>query len=203
MSNTTKLVAAAVATLSALAYLAFGVFGVHTLFIDDTVDEAGPVFSSTVDAEVRQDLVPDRGETVESSEPSLASDAAAAAAEEEEEVVEAEVLVLVEGEFVGLAHPSTGVASVIGNGTDQRFLRFEGFEVDNGPDLFVYLTTEDAAGEEAAFGREGEFVDLGTLTGNIGSQNYEIPSDVDLDVYNTVVIWCRRFSVAFAAADLV
>jgi hypothetical protein len=40
------------------------------------------------------------------------------------------------------------------------------------------------------------------LTGNIGSQNYEIPADVDLDIYNTVVIWCVRFGVAFNAADL-
>ena len=30
----------------------------------------------------------------------------------------------------------------------------------------------------------------------------EIPVDVDLDVYSTVVIWCVRFGVAFNAADL-
>jgi hypothetical protein len=32
--------------LAAVAYLAFAVFGVHTLFIDDKVDEDGPVFAS-------------------------------------------------------------------------------------------------------------------------------------------------------------
>jgi hypothetical protein len=45
-------------------------------------------------------------------------------------------------------------------------------------------------------------VDLGGLKGNIGPQNYEIGSDVDLDRYSTVVIWCVRFGVAFGAAEL-
>jgi hypothetical protein len=45
-------------------------------------------------------------------------------------------------------------------------------------------------------------VDLGDLRGNIGRQNYEIPDDVDLDAYDTVVIWCERFTTSFGAADL-
>ena len=36
--------------LVGVAVLAFGVFGVHTLFIDDKVDEDGPVFDSGVAA---------------------------------------------------------------------------------------------------------------------------------------------------------
>ena len=46
------------------------------------------------------------------------------------------------------------------------------------------------------------YVDLGGLKGNIGDQNYEIPADVDLSQYQSVVIWCDRFNVAFGAADL-
>ena len=38
--------------------------------------------------------------------------------------------------------------------------------------------------------------------GNIGPQNYEIPPEVDLDRYSTVVIWFVRFSVAFGAVEL-
>ena len=55
---------------------------------------------------------------------------------------------------------------------------------------------------QSDFGASGEFVDLGDLKGNIGEQNYEIPPDVDLERFDTVVIWCVRFGVAFAAADL-
>ena len=32
--------------IAGVAYLAFGVFGIHTAFIDDEVNEAGPVFAS-------------------------------------------------------------------------------------------------------------------------------------------------------------
>ena len=81
-----------------------------------------------------------------------------------------------------------------------RVLRLEDFESTNGPDLFVYLT---AAGEaESDESLNADFVDLGRLKGNIGDQNYELPADVDLGTYGTVVIWCKRFSVGFGAADL-
>ena len=65
----------------------------------------------------------------------------------------------------------------------------------------MYLVASgDAEGDSGSF--DDDFVDLGDLKGNIGAQNYEIPIDVDLDRYDTVVIWCVRFGVAFGAADL-
>jgi hypothetical protein len=81
-----------------------------------------------------------------------------------------------------------------------RLLRLEDFSSTNGPDLFVYLTAAAADGSDEDM--DADFVDLGVLKGNIGNQNYEIPGDVDLDRYATVVIWCRRFTVSFGAADL-
>lgn len=82
----------------------------------------------------------------------------------------------------------------------QRLLRLEDFESTNGPDLYVYLTVAGASDGDAALG--ADFVDLGVLRGNIGDQNYVIPTDVDLDRYDTVVIWCRRFTASFGVADL-
>ena len=80
-------------------------------------------------------------------------------------------------------------------------MRFEDFRTDNGPDLNVYLS---AAPPDAPVGQFTDvYVDLGDLKGNVGSQNYEIPRDLDLDLYSTVVIWCVRFSVIFGAAELV
>ena len=207
----------AVALLAGFAWLAFGFFGVHTLFVDDVVDEAVPTFA--VPAAVADEAaVADRpGTTTPSATTDTASDAdteaspaagatptpstptppaAASATEpttpEPTEPAAPEIVTEFRGAFSSEAHPTAGVATVLGNGTDQRFLRFENFETDNGPDLNVYLFDDET----------GEFVDLGDLTGNIGDQNYEIPADVDLDRFDRVSIWCVRFGVGFGSADL-
>ena len=99
------------------------------------------------------------------------------------------------GTFESDAHPTSGRALVLGNGTGQRFLRFENFETDNGPDLNVYLV-------DSSTGDVSDYVDLGDLSGNIGDQNYELPVGVDLERYDRVVIWCVRFGVAFGDARL-
>lgn len=104
------------------------------------------------------------------------------------------------GDFKPLGHRASGRALLV-KSAGNRIVRFEGFNVENGPDLVVYLSSARASGpEDNEFARD--FVDLGQLKGNVGSQNYAIPSDTDLDRYRTVVIWCRRFNVAFAAAEL-
>jgi len=66
----------------------------------------------------------------------------------------------------------------------------------------VYLSAKETAGNDDWHGYDQDFVDLGTLKGNVGNQNYLIPADVDLDRYSTAVVWCRRFEVGFAAAVL-
>ncbi len=222
------LIAAAVG-VPVVLYLAFVVFGVQTLFIDNKVDEAAPQFDSgassaepaptevtptevtpteAASTEVTQpeDPAPTGVVAEESTDESAPSEqeAGEVAGEAEQDAAGAgdEIVVLAAGNFVDRSHPSSGVAEILNDGSAQRFLRFEDFETDNGPDLFVYLTTADATADASEFGREGEFVDLGVLKGNIGSQNYEIPEDVDIAEFNTVVIWCRRFAVAFGAADL-
>ena len=99
-----------------------------------------------------------------------------------------------EGAFSSLAHETTGTAIVKELPDGSRVLRLEDFETSNGPDVRVYLSTGEPYGKD--------FVDLGGLKGNVGNQNYTIPSGTDLDRYDTAVIWCRRFTVAFGAAEL-
>ena len=48
----------------------------------------------------------------------------------------------------------------------------------------------------------GEYLDLGSLKGNVGNQNYEIPSGTDLSQFKSVVIYCVPFHVVFATATL-
>jgi hypothetical protein len=80
-------------------------------------------------------------------------------------------------------------------------LRFTNFDTSNGPDVHVYMVAADDAKDAATVERTG-FVDLGEIKGNVGDQNYILPSDLDLTKYRAVSIWCKRFSVNFGAAAL-
>ena len=100
------------------------------------------------------------------------------------------------GNFLGAGdgfHNAEGVAKIIqlADGTD--ILRLENFKTTNGPDLYVYLSTDKT---------NADIVNLGRLKGNIGNQNYLIPAGTDITKYNTALIWCRAFSVIFGSAQL-
>jgi len=108
--------------------------------------------------------------------------------------------VLAQGSFEGIAHETTGAAQVIGLADGSRVLRFQDLNTSNGPDLHVYLSTAPVGSEEETYAED--FATLGKLKGNVGSQNYELPGDLDLSRFQSVVIWCKRFSVAFGVAPL-
>ena len=189
--------------LGVLAFLAFGVFGVHTKFIDDKVSEEGPVFASGAVEEAPVEEVAPVEEAAVEEAPVEEAPVEEVAPVEEAAAVPGEIVTLARGTFGERSHPGEGTAVVLNDGTEQRFLRFEDdFATDNGPDLFVYLTTADADAPADDFGVDGQFVNLGRLSGNVGSQNYVIPVGIDLDEFDTVVVWCDRFSVAFTTADL-
>jgi len=103
-------------------------------------------------------------------------------------------------EFRSYEHQTSGRARLIAAADGRRYVRFEDFATSNGPALKVYLSAAPASGPGDRF--DDRFVDLGDLKGNIGSQNYAIPGDVRLERYRSVVVWCKRFSVPFAAAAL-
>ena len=200
MNRTIKFGLAA-AGLMVAAFLAFGVFGLHTAFIDDEVNEAGPFFTSDgASGLASDDMTDDEVSEMNEVMDDLAVDQDAESTVDEPDMPE--IVRVVEGTFIDRIHPGEGTAVVLSDGSEQRFLRFEDdFSIDNGPDLNVYLVAGvPADGDAGLF--DDDFIDLGDLKGNIGSQNYEIPTDVDLDAYNTVVIWCVRFGVAFNAANL-
>ncbi len=177
------------------AWLFFGFFGFHTLFFDEKVDEANPFAAGPGVSGIEIDTTTQ--EQADAMNDAMAEKGITGDSEAEEPMVEEMIDTLGQGMFIGRAHPTTGVAKIITDG-NRRFLRFEDFETDNGPDLNVYLTT---TGPDGGVGDDP--IDLGNLKGNIGDQNYELGPEVDLDRYTTVFIWCVRFSVAFGAAALV
>jgi hypothetical protein len=108
--------------------------------------------------------------------------------------------VLASGNFHDVAHKGAGQATIYQLG-GKRVLRFTNFETSNGPDVRVYLVaTKDASDSDVV--KQAGFVEVGPLKGNIGDQNYEISSDLDLHKYRAVTIWCKRFGVNFATAPL-
>lgn len=113
--------------------------------------------------------------------------------EEEQEEMVNENMILKTGTFSGFdrQHSGSGTVNIIsidGN----NYIRFEeDFSVTNGPDLYVGL------------GENGEYIkgsELEKLKGNLGSQNYELPSGMDPENVKEVWVWCKAFSVPFAKA---
>ncbi len=101
-----------------------------------------------------------------------------------------EVTVLKIGKFEGaFLHHAEGTAQVIKMG-DQTVLRFEAFEVTNGPDLRVYLTSD---------GDVKNGIQIDKLKGSSGDQNYVL-DNIDTETYDTVVIYCQPYSVYFGKA---
>jgi Electron transfer DM13 len=108
--------------------------------------------------------------------------------------------VLATGSFRSLGHTTSGRAVALELADGRRFLRLEELRTSNGPDLFVYLSTAAADAPRDTF--DDDFLSLGRLKANQGSQNYSIAAGASLDRYRSVVIWCRRFTYAFGAAAL-
>ena len=110
-------------------------------------------------------------------------------------------MAITKGQFKSLAHETKGTASVYQLPGGKRTLRLTGFETSNGPDVHVYLTAAEIEKGSDAIKQAG-FIDLGSMKGNKGDQNYEIPADVDFDKFKHVTIWCARFGVNFGQAAL-
>lgn len=108
---------------------------------------------------------------------------------------------LASGEFHAGAHETKGTAAIFQLADGKRTLRLANFETSNGPDVHVYLVAAaDAKDSETV--KSAGFIELGSLKGNIGNQNYDVPANVDLAKYRAVTIWCARFNVNFGTAPL-
>lgn len=148
---------------AAIAILAFAYYAISPLFRNVKVDEALP----SAPAQTQEE----NGMEGSKNEPIVSTGA----------------------EVVGtLAHPASGIARLVQDG-GKTYLRYENFKTINGPDLFVYLSTDKNA---------SEFVNLGALKATEGNINYEIPAGTDLSKYPYALVWCRAFGVLFNSADL-
>jgi uncharacterized iron-regulated membrane protein len=216
----------AIGSLGLLVFIALGWFLASPLFIDNPVDEAFPFevptgaqladMSEADRKELEADFmssVPDAGQmdALSEEEQKDVTDkvmAAAAAVMMDKPMAEAPVdqaagpwSIAVQGEFVDADsfHVGSGSATILQQDR-QQILRLEDFSVTNGPDLHVILSTHPAPADRSEVGED--YVDLGSLKGNIGNQNYEIAAGIDLTEYQSIVIYCVPFHVVFATATL-
>lgn len=90
-------------------------------------------------------------------------------------------------------HFGRGTASIIETEPGRFHLRLEDFSVRNGPDLFVYLSTD-------ADGYADDAIELGRLKATDGSFGYDLPDGIDPSEFRSAIIWCKQFSHLFAVA---
>ncbi len=182
----------------AVVVVAFLAFRPDKLFVDDAVDESlsdafttattatSPPASSPPTTTPSGTATPGGAETSTTEASTTAPTAPSAPIE------------VSSGGFYGIDHSAEGAATVYEQ--DGRYvLRFEDdTDIQNGPDLFVWvLPSDDYEG-----GTPPDYLDLGKIKGNVGGQNYGLPPEFDPAVHRTVLVWCLRFAVPFAAAPL-
>lgn len=189
----------------------FGIYTALPLFINTEINEPVPTVSNgNNDAAAMQQFKDfmemneaeriEKGQQMSNEERDMIMKAAAKAngttINEEMTTIGEETSTAYAGTFVGVndgIHNAEGQAKVIKLSDGSDFLRLEDFRSTNGPDLYVYLSTDKG---------NSDFVNLGRLKGNVGDQNYKIPGGTDLSRYDTALIWCQAFSVLFGSAEL-
>jgi hypothetical protein len=97
------------------------------------------------------------------------------------------------GTFQNNAHPVSGTVKLIQDASGKKSLVFENFRSDNGPDLWVWLSSNTNA---------ANYQEVGLLKAVNGHFSYELSPSVNHTSNNKVLIWCKGFSVLFGHAVL-
>ena len=163
------------------------------LFSNTTVDEEFPL---TVNASMPVNVTRAEAETMMQIAAKINSNAEEAMPAA---MAEKEAAALSTGEFADedFFHKGSGQATIYRLGDGSHVLRLENLSVTNGPDLHVLLL-KDPAGRDKDLG----YIDVGSLKGSRGNQNYEIPDGEDAASYRSVMIYCQPFHVIFSTAQL-
>lgn len=163
--------------------VAFGYWTISPLFRQVELNEAAPDALNQPAVKTAEDKMLDGAVTEEKTEV------------KSESVTEAkpQATTSVRATVVGTpGHAASGFVRIV-EADGKRYLRYESFKTINGPDLYVYLSSDLQA---------TDFVSLGRVRATEGNVNYEIPADLDLEKYKYALTWCKAFSVLFNSAEL-
>jgi hypothetical protein len=101
------------------------------------------------------------------------------------------------------AHQTSGRATIYKTPDGKEYLRLTDFMTSNGPAVHVVLAqSDDKSLTQGIVKGQLDSVELGSLKGNQGDQNYDLIAAIDLHKYNAVVIYCERFHAVFGVAQL-
>ena len=107
------------------------------------------------------------------------------------------------GKLESREHPTSGRTTIYKDGSGKQYLRLTDFATSNGPDVHVVLVkAEEPAMSKIIVPGNLEYVELGSLKGNQGDQNYDLPAGSDLEKYQAVAIYCERFHAIFGVSRL-
>jgi hypothetical protein len=102
------------------------------------------------------------------------------------------VNLLKQGDLIGVGHTVSGSVKVYEDG-GKKIVVLDPFSSQNGPDLRIYLSTDQNA---------TQYVNLGALKSVTGKQSYDVTGMPDLEKYKFILVWCQEFSVLFGKAEL-
>ena len=94
------------------------------------------------------------------------------------------------GNLVGgdAEHPASGIVKIEGN-----TVLLENIAITEAPDGRVILAKDFD---------EPTGIRLGKLQGFTGSHQYPVPEGIDINDYNTVLIWCDQFKVPIGKVQI-
>ena len=179
---------------------------ISPLFIDKEVDESLPTNETQQPVQVSQKTTTNLDEQMPDSsmmaEYNRAVEEAAGAPNTDmvEEMSGTDPILLSSGSFVSVGHDGTGDAFLYALTDGKILLRLENLDILNGPDLRVVLSKNTNIRSSVDL---GDYLELDTLKGNLGNQNYEIQlSAEEVAQYKSAVIYCKAFRVVFNVAVL-
>jgi hypothetical protein len=209
-----KLVIGAGGLVAGTALIAFLYWTISPLFLNQRVEEDFPAVASLPSPEAsptsQPSATPEASPTIAvvtnttlASSPSPAASATPEASPTPEpSPTPSEPIALFAGSFTQIdrLHGADGRAVVYRLPDGQLVLRLEDLNAKNGPDLYVGLSGAVMPRSNQELFDQG-YLELARLKGNQGNQNYELPSDLSINQYRSVVIYCKAFSVIFSTAD--
>jgi hypothetical protein len=112
---------------------------------------------------------------------------------------------ILNGSFKGIdvMRVAKGDVTIYRSANGALLLRFDNFSVTNGLDLQVYLSAnpEPTGGFDLDQPGVSRFP-AGVLKGSDGNQQYDIPKDLNVERYRTVVIFSEALQLIYAIAPL-
>ncbi|WP_159626379.1 DM13 domain-containing protein [Actinomyces sp. zg296] len=184
--------------LLAVTGVGLAIFKPWLLFIDETVNDEIPTFSTAAAPPAQ-------------SSASAGPESTAGATEEpaqqgpaQQEPAQQGPVQVASGSFVSHEHSTTGTARILRNPDGSHQLVLENLATSNGPDVRVWLSAGPVIEGKAGWFTAGDYkhLDVAPIKGNLGNQVYNLPAGTDLSEWKSVVLWCDDFNVSFGAAEL-